>query len=420
MQVVSRQHFAPTDLSVAAQATAIKAANAQAILTCASGTIFGTVLHGMRDVGLDIPTAASSANMVYEQLASYAGLLPRQLHLYFAATRGIVEDLGLRAGPVKDTQNKYFAAFRAAKLRPEFQATLVWDQATIIVDALRQATQPDGGEDSRLHRKRSRLCRNRRHLLLSRQRPARHRAKCAASLSVERAGREVHGRQPPGGKFEVTELTMQLVAGELTDPILAGEVAVKGDVQFTVTAGTSVDGNSRQMLSGAFDVAEMSFATYLKAREPEGRDLIGLPIFTGRGFLQPGLLVSTASGITRPEDIAGRRVGVPQFWMTSSVWHRGILLQQHGVKAGAVEWYTASEERFEGVTFPPGVKINRLAEDIQPNAALEQGLVDVVMVPHAAHAGRCDPARVRAYADSRKRNGRTSPKPGCSRSCISW
>jgi 4,5-dihydroxyphthalate decarboxylase len=215
---------------------------------------------------------------------------------------------------------------------------------------------------------------------------------------VERARRDIHGREPPGGKFEVTELTMQLVAGELTDPLLAGDVAVQGDAQFKVTAGNSVDGNSRQMLAGAFDVAEMSFATYLKARE-QGRDLIGLPIFTGRGFLQPGLLVSTASGITRPEEIAGRRVGVPQFWMTSSVWHRGLLQQQHGVKAQDVEWYTASEERFEGVTFPPGVKINRLAEGTQPNAALEAGLVDVVMVPPRGARGPMRPGTRSPYAD---------------------
>jgi branched-chain amino acid transport system substrate-binding protein len=135
MQVVTRQHFAPADLSVAGQVAAIKAAAPQALLTCASGTIFGTVLHGMRDVGLDIPTAASSANMVYEQLGSYAGLLPREL--YFAATRGIVPDDALGAGPVKDSQARYFAAFRAAKMRPEFQATLVWDQTMIVIDALR-------------------------------------------------------------------------------------------------------------------------------------------------------------------------------------------------------------------------------------------------------------------------------------------
>jgi len=122
---------------VAAQASAIKAAAPQAILTCASGTIFGTVLHGLRDVGLDIPTAASSANMVYDQLAGYAGLLPREL--YFAGTRGIVPDAALGNGPVKDSQGRYFAAFRAAKVRPEFQATLVWDQTLIVIDALRHS-----------------------------------------------------------------------------------------------------------------------------------------------------------------------------------------------------------------------------------------------------------------------------------------
>jgi 4,5-dihydroxyphthalate decarboxylase len=215
---------------------------------------------------------------------------------------------------------------------------------------------------------------------------------------VERAARDVHGRKPSGGATEVTDLTMALVAGEITDPIIAGAAGVKGDVTFAITAGSSVDANSRQMLNGAYDVAEMSFATFLKARE-QGRDLIGLPIFTGRGYLQPGLLVSTASGITRPEDIASRRVGVPQFWMTSSVWHRGILQQQHGVPAEAIEWFTAAEERFEGVTFPAGVKINRLAEGMNPNAALEQGLVDAVMVPPRGARGPMRPGTQSPYAD---------------------
>src|SRR5476649_979660 len=118
-------------------------------------------------------------------------------------------------------------------------------------------------------------------------------------------------------------LTMSLIPGALTDPVLRNEVLVEGDAELTISAGTSVDRNSRQMLDGAFDIAEMSFSTYIKAREL-GHDLIGLPIFTGRGFLQPGLICSSASGIRKPEDIASKRVGLPQFWMTSSVWHRLI------------------------------------------------------------------------------------------------
>ncbi len=137
MQVVAREHFAPTDLSVAAQVSQIKAGAPQAILTCASGTIFATVLHGLHDAGLDIPTAASSANMVYEQLASYAGILPREL--YFAAARGFVLDKNLGEGPVKAAQQQFFAAFRAAGIRPEYQATVVWDPTMIVIDALRHA-----------------------------------------------------------------------------------------------------------------------------------------------------------------------------------------------------------------------------------------------------------------------------------------
>jgi 4,5-dihydroxyphthalate decarboxylase len=173
---------------------------------------------------------------------------------------------------------------------------------------------------------------------------------------------------------------MSLVPGPLTDPILSKDVAVGGDAAWSITPGASVDSNSRAMLDGKFDVAEMSFATFLKAFEL-GRDLIGLPLFTGRGFLQPGILCATAAGIKRPEDIAGKRVGVPQYWMTSSVWHRAVLEQQHGVKPDAVKWFTAVEERFENLVFPKGVSVERLPEGTGVQEALTQGLVDAIMTP---------------------------------------
>lgn len=175
----------------------------------------------------------------------------------------------------------------------------------------------------------------------------------------------------------MASLTMSLVPGELTQPVIDGLVRVEGAV-WDVSTSKSVDGNSRQMLNGAFDVAEMSFATFLKARE-QGRDLIGLPIFTGRGFLQPS--VACVGGITRPEDLAAKRVGLPQFWMTSSVWHRGILEQQHGVKQDAVEWLTQADERFEDIRTPRGVRIGRLPADLALGDALRRGHVDAIMVP---------------------------------------
>jgi len=95
----------------------------------------GAVVRGLHDAGLDIPTSASAANMIYAQLSGYASVLPHDL--FFATTRGFVPDPQLRKGPLKDSQDRFFAAFRAAKIRPEYQDAVVWDPAMIVVDALR-------------------------------------------------------------------------------------------------------------------------------------------------------------------------------------------------------------------------------------------------------------------------------------------
>jgi branched-chain amino acid transport system substrate-binding protein len=114
----------------------IKAAAPQAVVTFATGTPLGTLLHGYHDAGLDMPIVASGGNMIYEQMAGYAGFAPAKL--YFAATRGIAPDANLRPGPIMDAQKIYFAAFKAAKIRPDFATSLAWDPASILVDALRK------------------------------------------------------------------------------------------------------------------------------------------------------------------------------------------------------------------------------------------------------------------------------------------
>jgi branched-chain amino acid transport system substrate-binding protein len=147
MTIVDREHFNGADLSVAAQMARIKAAAPQGLITYATGTPLGTLLHGYHDAGLDMPIAASSGNMIYEQLAQYAGFMPTQL--YFAATRGIAPDPNLRPGPIRDAQEAYFNAFKAAKIRPDFATALAWDPGLIIISALRKISP--GATTEQLH-----------------------------------------------------------------------------------------------------------------------------------------------------------------------------------------------------------------------------------------------------------------------------
>lgn len=136
MQLVAREHFNPADLTVSAQMSRIKAANPQALITFATGTPLGTLLRGFHDAGLDIPISASAGNMIYAQIAQYAGFVPNQL--YFAATRGVAPDANLRPGPIHDAQSAYFKAFKQAGIRPDFASSLVWDPGMIVVTGLRQ------------------------------------------------------------------------------------------------------------------------------------------------------------------------------------------------------------------------------------------------------------------------------------------
>lgn len=132
----------------------------------------------------------------------------------------------------------------------------------------------------------------------------------------------------------------------LTAPLTSGAVAVAG-VEFEVFRPATTDQNSRAMLDLTFDVAEMSFAAYLKSLE-RGLPLRALPVFTsGRRFVQAGIHLSRASGLTSPEQLAGRAIGLPQYWISSCVWQRHVLERMHGVTPGQARWASVEPERFE-------------------------------------------------------------------------
>jgi 4,5-dihydroxyphthalate decarboxylase len=172
-----------------------------------------------------------------------------------------------------------------------------------------------------------------------------------------------------------------LIDSALTRPILDGAVTEPSlDVSFTTA---TVDENSRSMIAGGYDVAEMSMATYVQARA-RGLDLIAIPIFMGRRFLQPCVAFSKNSTIGSPGELRGKRIGLPQFWMTSSMWHRGLLEHEYGVPATQVEWVTNQPERLD-VGFSPGASVTNVGD--QPLSALPKllsdGIVDVIFSPRA-------------------------------------
>lgn len=134
--VVAREHFAPADLTVTAQLARIKAAAPQAVFAWSVGSPFGTLLRGMKEVGLDVPVLSSNGNMVFDQLAQYAQFIPKQL--YFPGTTALVPGT-IGSGPVRTEQTAFYRAFKAAGIaRPDNPNTTCWDAAVMIVNAYRK------------------------------------------------------------------------------------------------------------------------------------------------------------------------------------------------------------------------------------------------------------------------------------------
>ena len=176
-------------------------------------------------------------------------------------------------------------------------------------------------------------------------------------------------------------LSASLTPEGLVLPIVEGQVELAG-VELTLTAQKSIDKNTRAMLEGRFELCEMSLATFIKARV-QGLPIVGLPAFTGRRFLQPMVIARGDARIRAIRDLAGKRIGLPQYWMTSSIWHRGILEELYGVAPDRIEWVTTAPERIDGMDTPRGVTVRHVPCEGGPAALLTRGEVDCVMLPKA-------------------------------------
>ena len=89
-----------------------------------------------------------------------------------------------------------------------------------------------------------------------------------------------------------------------------------------------------------FDASEMSLSWYTRTLFREPQPFIAIPVFPSRMFRHSSIFINTGSGIRRPADLVGRRVGCPEYQMTAAVWIKGILAEHYGVPVNSVTYVT--------------------------------------------------------------------------------
>jgi 4,5-dihydroxyphthalate decarboxylase len=111
-----------------------------------------------------------------------------------------------------------------------------------------------------------------------------------------------------------------------------------------------------RFMQGEFDVAEMSTATLMRAKE-KGKRFLALPVFFQRGPRQRNIFYCQGK-LKHPSDLKGKKIGAFRYGATAVSWARGYLLDEHGVKTTDVGWFVSGKEVYIANELP--VKVERL------------------------------------------------------------
>ncbi|MEX3972744.1 4,5-dihydroxyphthalate decarboxylase [Paraburkholderia caribensis] len=87
-----------------------------------------------------------------------------------------------------------------------------------------------------------------------------------------------------------------------------------------------------------WDISEMSFGKYSSLRSQGDDRLVGLPVFPSRSFRQSSLYVRRDGRVQRPEDLRGKRIGIPEWAQTAAIYSRGWIAHSLGIPLSEIEW----------------------------------------------------------------------------------
>ncbi|MEX0603504.1 MAG: ABC transporter substrate-binding protein [Marinobacter sp.] len=144
----------------------------------------------------------------------------------------------------------------------------------------------------------------------------------------------------------------------------------------------------RMLRHREFDAAEMSLSSYVVSLFSEDRPFVAIPVFPSRFFRHSSIYVNVDSGIRKPGDLVGKRIGTPEYQMTAPVWIRGILSDEYQVSVDSVLYMTGGEEEPNRpeklkLNLPENIRVERIGPDKTLAKMLLDGEIDAL---HTARA----------------------------------
>lgn len=196
-------------------------------------------------------------------------------------------------------------------------------------------------------------------------------------------------------------MTLSLICtlSDRTRAIHDGRIAIEG-FEVARTAAEPEEMFRLAMREARHEITELSMASHILSTARGDARYIGVPVFPSRAFRHNAIYIRTDRGIARPEDLAGRVIGTPEYQQTAGMWVRGMLREQHGVDTRGIAWRSAGERT--KLDLPPGLDVQVIAPGDSLEAMLADGRLDAFIGPRppACFVNRTAPV-ARLFADPR-------------------
>jgi 4,5-dihydroxyphthalate decarboxylase len=133
------------------------------------------------------------------------------------------------------------------------------------------------------------------------------------------------------------------------------------------------------MRNGKFDACELGLTFYLATLHAPDPPFVAIPVYPVRLFLHSAIYVNANSGIDKPQDLIGKRVGeLFVYGHDAGTFAKGVLADHYGVPTDSYRYFVGGVDRpmEEWTWFPLKPPANVQWEHIGADRTLDQMLVD--------------------------------------------
>ncbi len=203
------------------------------------------------------------------------------------------------------------------------------------------------------------------------------------------------------------KLTLACWDYDRTRPLIDGHVKPEGiDLDFKVLRPRQMF--PRMLEDKEFHVSELSLASLVSLIGRGDCPFVGIPVPVSKFFRHSCIYVRKDSGICRPQDLRGKRVGTTQYSSTAVTFMRGMLQDEYGLRAQDMHWFmgglTAPTERpLIPLQLPPEVKLEFLQDGETLEQMIIEGRLDALMSIYIPKLLKDEwPGLVRLFPDFRQ------------------